>query len=491
MLFLAIIIMANREKVIVALSVVFGSLALNGCGRPATVHQPPPRELRQPDQIIDWHFERLIKKGFPGAAVIVSQNGQIVYQKGFGYSDVEHSIPITPETKFRIGSITKQFTAAAILKLQENGKLRLDDKLSKFIPDYPRGDEVTIHHLLTHTSGIPSYTIKPDFMKTVTFQIDPQKFIDSFKNDTFDFDPGEQQRYSNSGYFLLGYIVERISGKSLQDYLKVVFFDPLDMKDTGIYHRNLKLDHEAAGYSYIHGHVRKAIDWDMSRAGGAGALYSTIIDLYKWNEALFNGKVLSESTLKAAFTPVVLNDGSTVQYGYGFHIDEICGMELIHHKGGFDGFTNYLMRIPQENFTVAVLANCNPGIPGMEPLALANYIAKVYLFGQMANVSPKEDKTIDSKIYDDYVGRYDYGSDDVLIVTKQRDRLFAQLTGQSKYEIFPLSEDKFFWKIVDAQITFVRDEKGNVTHAVHYQGGCTRKVPKLKESKPYLRPDRL
>jgi CubicO group peptidase (beta-lactamase class C family) len=220
--------MANRERVIVALSVVFGSLALTGCGRPATVQQLLPSELRQPDQIIDWNLERLIKKGFPGAAVIVSQNGQILYQKGFGYSDVEHSIPITPETEFRIGSITKQFTAAAILKLQENGKLSLNDKLSTFIPDYPRGDEVTIHHLLTHTSGIPSYTSKPDFRKTLTFQIDPLKLIDSLKNDTFVFDPGELHIYSNSGYFLLGYIIEKISSKSLQDYLKETFFDPLD-----------------------------------------------------------------------------------------------------------------------------------------------------------------------------------------------------------------------------------------------------------------------
>jgi len=483
--------MADRERAIVALSVVLGSLALNGCGHPTTIHPSLPRELQQPDQIIDWHFTRLIKKGFPGAAVIVSQNGQIIYQREFGYSDVEHCIPITPETKFRIGSITKQFTAAAILKLQESGKLSLDDKLSEFIPDYPRGDEVTIHHLLTHTSGIPSYTSRPDFMKTVTVPIDPRRCIDSFKNDTFDFDPGEHQMYSNSGYFLLGYIVEIVSGKPLQDYLKETFFDPLGMRDTGIYHRNLKLDHEAAGYSYINGKVRKAIDWDMSRAGGAGALYSTVIDLNKWNEAIFNGNMLKESTLKAALTPVVLNDGSTVDYGYGFHIDEFCDMKLIHHRGDLHGFASYLMRIPQENFTVAVLANSSPGVPGMQPSALANFVAKVYLFGLTDRVSLKEDKTIDSGIYDDYVGRYDYGPDGVLIVTKQRDRLFVQLTGQSKYEIFPVSKEKFFWEIVDAQIVFVRDEKGNVTHALHYQGGCITKAPRLEESEPYLLPDRL
>lgn len=485
--------MANRERVFVALVVVFGSLTLSGCGRSAAVREQLPRRLRRPvsltekliksaktgnlddiemllerggdvnvkigpgltalhmakiagredavklllekgadtniemppeNEVTDWSFERVIKQNFPGAAVIVSQDGQIVYQKGFGYANVEHRIPVTPETKFRIGSVTKQFTAAAILKLQENGKLSVDDKLSKFIPDYPRGDEVTIHHLLTHTSGIHSYTRKPDFMKTVTFQIEPQKFIDSFKNDKFDFDPGEKLKYNNSGYFLLGYIVEKISGKSLQDYLKETFFDPLDMKDTGIHHRNIILDNEAAGYSYIRGNVRKAINWDMSRAGGAGALYSTIVDLYKWNEALFGGRVLKESSLKVAFTPVTLNDGSTgrfsyVDYGYGFYIDEIRGMKRIHHEGSLNGFTTYLMRLPKENFTVAVLANCHPEVPGLGPLALANDIAAVYLFDQMAKqVSSKEDKTIGSKIYDDYVGRYDYGTSGVLIVTE-------------------------------------------------------------------------
>lgn len=210
-------------------------------GADTNIEMPPKNE------VVDWSFERVIKEKYPGVAVIVAQDGQIIYQKGFGYANIEHRVPITPETKFRIGSITKQFTAAAILKLQEEGKLSVEDKLSKFIPDYPRGDEVTIHHLLTHTSGIHSYTSKPDFVKTVTVEIKPDELVDSFKNDKFDFDPGEKQMYNNSGYFLLGYIVEKVSGKSFGDYLEETFFDPLDMKDTGIHHWSLILRSRSYG----------------------------------------------------------------------------------------------------------------------------------------------------------------------------------------------------------------------------------------------------
>ena len=180
------------------------------------------------------------------------------------------------------------------------------------------------------------------------------------------------------------------------------------MKDTDIHHWSRILDHEATGYSYIGGKVQKALNWDMSRAGGAGALYSTVGDLYRWNEAVFNGKVLKESSLKAAFTPARLNDGSIGQvlggsgYGYGLAMGDIREMKLLSHGGGLQGFNSYLMRLPEKNFTIAVLANCLPQAPEMLTSALAHNIAAVHLFEQMAKqVSIKEDKTIDSKIYDD------------------------------------------------------------------------------------------
>ncbi len=440
--------------------------------------QMPPQEA-----IVDAIFNDKIKGDSPGGAVLAAQNGEILYQKGFGFASLEHHIPVTPETKFRIGSISKQFTAAAILKLQEQGKLSVNDPLSKFIPDYPRGDEVTIHHLLTHTSGIHSYTSKPDFMKTAQAYVETEEHINSFKNDPYDFNPGEKWLYNNSGYFLLGYIVEKVSGEPFANYLKKTFFDPLGMEDTGIHHWSLILEHEATGYAYEDGKFKKAMNWDMSRAGGAGALYSTVGDLYRWNEAVFNGKVLNPSSLEAAFTPVKLNDGSIPtgaggEYGYGWVISEKRGLKEIQHGGGLNGFATYLARYPAQNFTVTVLTNCAPPSPGIDPGGLANDVAEIYLWEQMKpRDSVMTNATVAANAYDDYVGQYVYA---ILTVTKEGDRLFAELTGQPKFEIFPKSETEFFWKVVDAQVTFVKNEKGEVVHAIHRQGGVEFKAPKLK-----------
>ena len=451
----------------------------------------PKIKMPAKEELVDALFNRVFEGDSSGAAVLVAQDGEVVYEKGFGFANLEHHVPVTPETKFRIGSITKQFTASAILKLQEEGKLSVDDKLSKFIPDYPRGDEVTIHHLLTHTSGIHSYTSKPDFSDTVTVEVKkPEDLIETFKDDEFDFDPGEKWLYNNSGYFLLGYIVEKVSGESFADYLKNNLFEPLSMDNTGIHHWKPILEHEATGYSYENGKFHNALDWDMSRGGGAGALYSTVGDLYHWNEAVFNGKVLGESSLEAAFTPVTLNDGSKAnamggKYGYGWMFSEVRGMKEIAHGGGLNGWSAYLTRYPKQNFTVSVLSNCLPPPPGLAPSEMAHDIAEIYLWEKMSvSASVATDTTVDPGVYDDYVGRYDYGMSAVLTVTREGDRLFAQLSGQPKYEIFPKSETEFFWKVVDAQITFVRNEEGEVTHVIHRQGGREFEAPKLKDEPP-------
>ena len=201
------------------------------------------------EKIIDNLYSSLKEKGYPGIAVLVEQDGKLRYKKGFGYADLKGKVAVTPDTKFRIGSVTKQFTGAAILKLQENNQLSVSDKLSKFIPDFPRGDEVTIHQLLTHTSGIHSYTGKIDFLDRVTKTVSPDSLIAYFKNDPYDFSPGERFLYNNSGYFLLGYIISKVSGKTYAEYLKETFFDPLGMKNTGVHYAGIKLDHEAKGYT--------------------------------------------------------------------------------------------------------------------------------------------------------------------------------------------------------------------------------------------------
>jgi CubicO group peptidase (beta-lactamase class C family) len=449
-------------------------------GKGANAREPlPPAE-----KLAEGLFS-LIKADSPGAAVLVARDGKVLFEKGYGLTDVERRTSITPDTKFRIGSISKQFTAAAILKLAEAGKLKVEDKLSQFIPDYPRGGEVTIHHLLTHTSGIHSYTSKPDFLKTVTTGVKPEEHIRSFKDDPYDFNPGEKWLYNNSGYFLLGYLVEKVSGQTYGEYLRRTFFEPLGMKDTGVHQAGAGLENEATGYMFEGGAFKKALDWDMSRAGGAGALYSTVRDLHRWNEALFAGKVLKESSLKAAFTPVRTAGEDASQpkesgYGYGWGIQELRGLQEIGHGGGLHGFASHLLRLPGKNFTVAVLANCLPPPPGVEPGALAHEIAEIYLGDQLApREIPKVDAAVAGKALEAIAGRYDYGGA-ILTVTREGDKVFAQLTGQPKFQIFPKSETEFFWKVVEAEVKFVKNEKGAVTKAVHRQGGQTIEAPRIE-----------
>ena len=457
----------------------------------------PNIKVPPPDKLADSMFERATQGESPAIVVLAAQNGKILYRKAFGFANLEKHIPATPETKFRIGSVTKQFTAAAILKLQEDGLLSVNDKLSKFIPDYPRGDEVTLHHLLTHTSGIHSYTADPDFFLNLGKKVEPEDIIKLFKGKEFNFNPGEKWLYCNSGYYLLGYIVQKVSGKTLGEYLKEQFFDPLGMKNTGIYGSGLDLENEAEGYSYKSGKVEKATKWDMSQAGGAGAIYSTVDDLFTWNEAVFSGKALKEASLKAAFTPVKLNDGTIAnamgaKYGYGWMISETRGLKEIMHSGGFNGFNAYLARYPEQSFTIVALVNCLPTPPpkgGSIPLLAAigaEALANCYLWDRMENVPVmKSNPSVDTSLYDDYVGKYNYGPyAGYLTVTREGKHLYAQLSRQPRYEIFPRAKDQFFWKVVDAQITFVRDKSGKVTHVIHKQGGNEFEAPKVEEKEP-------
>jgi CubicO group peptidase (beta-lactamase class C family) len=453
-------------------------LASHGADHNAPI--PPP------EQFVDAMFRRLLKGDGPAAAVLVAKDGKVLLEKSYGLGNIEERAPAKPETKFRIGSITKQFTAAAILKLQEENKLSVEDKLAQFIPDYPRGDEVTVHHLLTHTSGIHSYTSQPEFMAHVTQGTTPEQHIKSFRDDPYDFDPGERWLYNNSGYFLLGFIIEKVSGKSYGDYLREAFFQPLGMDHTGVHVATGRLQDEAIGYSFENGKAIKATDWDMSKAGGAGALYSTVGDLHRWNEALFSGKVLKESTLKTAFAPVKTAEEDAAQpkdtgYGYGWAIQNFRGLQEISHGGGLNGFVSFLLRFPAENLTVSVLVNCAPPPPGVDPGGLSHEIAELCLADKLA---PRETVQIDparlSSALDAIAGRYDYGMA-ILTVTREGNKAFGQLTGQPRFEIFPKSETNFFWKVVEAEVTFARNDKGDVTKAIHTQGGQTINAPKLQD----------
>lgn len=422
-----------------------------------------------------------------GLAVLVARDGKIVFQGGFGLADLEKKTPITPETKFRIGSVSKQFTAVALLRLAEQEKLSLDDTLAKYFPDFPSADGVTLRQLLTHTSGLRSYTDKPEFMSRVKEAIEPAKLIEWFQNDPPDFAPGKGFHYNNSAYFLAGEVVAKVSGKSLNDYLQEAFFEPLQMKDTGVYVNSSPPQGMARGYSYVAEKFEPAVDWDMSWAGGAGALYSTVGDLYRWNEALYNGRVLSEASFNAATTPVELPAGvDGMNYGFGLMMFEVKRLPAIGHGGGLNGWSSDLLRLPQQRCTVVVLSNGLPFPPQLTPGAISRALAEKLLADEIkALPAPVEDKSIDPKTFADYVGRFDYQGA-IMTISVEKDALMAQLTDQPKARIFPKGKDSFFFKVADAEVAFVRDDQGQVTAARHTQNGVTFKAPKLGEEKVKL-----
>jgi CubicO group peptidase (beta-lactamase class C family) len=439
------------------------------------------KTVPSPQSLVDNLYNSLKGKEAPGIAILVAKEGKPLYKKGFGYADIKNKVPATPDTKFRIGSVTKQFTAAAILKLQENNLLSVNDKLSKFIPDFPRGDEVAIHHLLTHTSGIHSYTGESDFVGRVTKTILPDTLINEIKKDSFDFNPGEKMLYNNSGYFLLGYIISKVSGKPYDRFLKETFFDPLKMKNTGVHYSGIKLENEAKGYARNGSKYAEALNWDMSWAGAAGAMYSTVDDLMKWNDALYSGKVLSQKSLDAALTPAVLKNGEQpgMRYGYGLGLSKYRGTDMISHGGGLHGFITQLAYYPKEKMTIVMFSNTAEPEVNFD----ANKIAEAFLWDKMEKQISYAESNIKPANLQIFTGRYDILGQAVLTISTQDEKLFAQLSGQPKFEIFPRSESEFFWKVVDARIKFIKDEKGEINEAILYQNGQEVKSKRLPEEK--------
>ena len=298
---------------------------------------------------------------FNGAA-LVAENGKVVYKGGFGMANMEWNIPNTPDTKFRLGSITKQFTATVILQLVEQGKIKLDGKLSDYLPDYRKdvGEKVTIHHLLTHTSGIPSYTSQPGFAENVSrnpYKVD--EFVKKYASGNLEFEPGSKFLYNNSGYFLLGAIIERVTGKPYEQVLKENIFDPLGMKNTGYDRYGTILPKRAAGYVKTPDSYVNAPYLDMSIPYAAGSLYSTVEDLYLWDQALYTDKLLTAQSKALMYTPFLDN------YAYGWNITHAsfkvnnADVPVITHGGGINGFTTTIVRFPKEKNLIVMLDNTN------------------------------------------------------------------------------------------------------------------------------------
>jgi CubicO group peptidase (beta-lactamase class C family) len=536
---------------------------------------------------IDELMRRYVDNGQFNGTVLVTDNGKVIFKKGYGLANMEWDIRNEPDTRFRLASVTKQFTSMLIMQLVEQGKLRLDGKITDYLPDYPKaaGDKVTLHHLLTHTAGIANYSDLPDYRTFERNRHKPADLIKKFSDLPLAFEPGSAFAYSNSGYILLGAIIEKVTGKSYEKVLQENIFTPLQMHNTGYDLSYKVLSRRASGYQRWNLVYENAPYIDMSIPYASGSLYSTVEDLALWDQALYTDKLLSASSKAILFTPY--KNG----YAYGWGVGKMQvgqlkdSIEVMQHQGAINGFNSTLIRIPANKQLVVLLNNTgavnlgalqydilrilynqpfdlpkvsvayvlgnaiqnnsladalnqyekikkqpaynlNEGeinqmgynlidvgkvkealalmninviqFPGsanawdsrgeaymlngekakaipdykksleLDPFSM-NAIRKLNELGEKVP-DPKE-ATVEDKILDTYVGKYQLRPSFVISITKEEGRLYAQATNQPRHELYAESATKFFMKAVNDRILFVKNEQGSPEKLILFQNG--------------------
>ena len=409
---------------------------------------------------------------FMGTA-LVARGDQVLFNKGYGSANLEWNIPNAPNTKFRLGSVTKQFTAASILLLEERGKLSVGDPVKKYLPDAPAAwDKITIFHLLTHSAGIPNFTGFPDYQKLQLFAATPAELVARFRDKPLEFEPGEKMSYSNSGYVLLSYLIEKTSGDTYEKFVSANIFTPLGMKDSGYDSNSAVIPHRATGYVYRNG-FQHAGFIHMSIPHGAGALYSTTEDLLKWEQGLFGGKVLKPASLEKMTKPFK-ND-----YAFGLVVADKAGRKVIQHGGGIEGFNTQLQYYPESKLTVVVLGNVNGGAPD----DIANKLAALAQGDTVKLTTERKEITLDPKALSRYVGAYQMGSGPTMLITLEGNQLMSKLGNQQPVAIFPESETMFFLKVVDAQLEFPKDDgSGKASQLILHQNGRDMPAKRMDEA---------
>jgi CubicO group peptidase (beta-lactamase class C family) len=401
-------------------------------------------------------LDQTYKPDQPGAAVIIVKEGKVVFRKGYGKANLELGVPIEPDMLFRIGSITKQFTAVSILKLAEEGKLSLSDEITKFLPDYPtQGKKITVEHLLTHTSGIKSYTELPEWLGMWRKDMSLTELIALFKDKPMDFAPGENWRYDNSGYVLLGAIIEKASGQSYADYVEKQIFAPLGMTHSFYDRTERVIPRRASGYSKGKDGWVNCAYLSMTQPHAAGSLMSSVDDLALWDAALYTEKVVKQESLRRAWTPFKLNNGKATHYGYGWSMQSYEGHRIVTHDGGINGFVTSGYRLPDDKVYVAVLTNTNS--PEVMPNDVAFKLAAIAIGKPLQ--APVAMKMPAEKL-DAYAGVYQVDEKTQAIIRRDGDKLFLH-QGPRKTEIAPLSETEFFRP--DSQrdrLTFIKSGAG-------------------------------
>jgi len=325
---------------------------------------------------VDSLLEEKYPHNEPGATFLISKNGKIVYKKAFGLSNLELNIPMHSENIFEIASMTKQFTAISILMLVEKGKLNLDDEITKFIPDYPtNGNRISVHHLLTHTSGIKDFTRVRGLNTISTKELTPLELINFFKNEPINFAPGEKFKYCNSGYVILGYIIEKITKQKYENFVEEQIFKRLGMKSSRYASHKEVIKNRASGYQNKGGYLNsRQVSYTLPYA--SGALMSTVTDMFKWQEAIKSNFLISKEMTEKVFTNYKLNNGDYINYGYGWHLKVRNGISNREHGGHFFGFKSMGVYLPDFDIYVVGLNNCDCNSPTKITREIAELAAK-------------------------------------------------------------------------------------------------------------------
>ncbi len=405
------------------------------------------------------------KNSFMGAVLVV-EGDRVLLDKGYGQADLEWNIPNTPDTKFRLGSLTKQFTATLVLLLQQDGKLNIADPVGKYLPNTPKTwEKITLAELLGHTSGIPNFTNDKDFGTWRMNPHSPDEELAFFKDKPLEFEPGSKFSYSNSNFEVLGMVIEKVGGQTYGEQLQSRIFGPLGMKDSGLDTDERILPKRAQGYAPSPAGLVHARSESMTIPWAAGSLYSTTGDLLRWEHGLFGGTVLNAASLKAMTTP------GKGDYGLGVEVHNHDGVQTVEHGGGIEGFNTYLLYVPERRIAVVALSNVN----GAAPDEMAAKLLDVVLGKKVVLATERVEAPLPQSDLAKFPGVYSIVPAFSLTVAVAGNGLTLQGTGQPATPIFyegaPGGHPTFFSKVVDAEMEFVPDAKGVYTTLILHQGG--------------------
>jgi CubicO group peptidase (beta-lactamase class C family)/uncharacterized protein YneR len=405
-------------------------------------------------------------------SVLITQKGKVLLDHSYGLRDVANNFPNNSKTIFNVGSITKQFTATVILKLQEQGKLNVSDNINKYFPEFPNGHKISIEHLLTHTSGIFNYTDDKVFMQTQAARpVTREKMMAAFQDKPLKFVPGSDWEYSNSNYILLGYVIEKVTNSTYESVVQNLIFKPLKMESTGVDLKKADSPNKAKGYVIYSQHGSKeSEEFDPTVSYAAGAIYTTTGDLNIWLKAIAAGQIISKESYIKAITPFKNN------YGFGNYVYRLNGKTIIAHGGLTFGYTAYLGRVVEDDINIIILNNIvNHSINDIANNVLAILFDKPYTLPELIN-----EITVSAEMLDKYAGTYEIDSKISVVVTVENGQLIGQATGQAKVLLSAQKEDFFFIKGADIQVEFKKNILGNITELLLLDAGQRIPAKKIK-----------